>query len=230
MVRAGLVRQPHRVLHVHPRAYAGIDGLPPNSVARCRDAEEIGPARIVASTPSSSLCTPRRPSSTVCRCAAPRARDPARQPAPTIVVTGNLTARLRLASLLNQADHTSRSALAVVDAVGDAGTRWLFRDLDRLGPRSCGTAYRGLGRRSPSRASSVTKPRLPTFANFVASLGKHSRLHRGPQHRTDAATRGSSRGMPRAAPPGTTVRGLVRGLPHVSTTPAAALTPPYRVR
>ena len=72
---------------------------------------------------------------------------------PEIVVTGNFRDTWGGANL-NQADHIA-TGRAVVDAVRDAGNRWIFRDQVERRPRALGRRPRGLGvrlaRRRPRR-------------------------------------------------------------------------------
>lgn len=104
---------------------AGIDGLEPEECRRVREAEQVESARVVGVDQVDFLGLPdgvleygvalRR-----VICAA------IRQHRPEIVITGNFHDRFG-PGMLNQADHIA-TGRAVLDAIRDAGNRWVFHD------------------------------------------------------------------------------------------------------
>lgn len=104
---------------------AGIDGIPPEESRRVREAEQIDSARIVGVDRVDFLHQPdgvleygvalRR-----VICASIRTFRP------EIVITGNFHDTFG-PDTLNQADHIA-TGRAVLDAVRDAGNRWVFHD------------------------------------------------------------------------------------------------------
>ena len=104
---------------------AGIDGLAPEQCGPLREQEQRAACAAVGVTTWSSSASPTGRSSTGCRCAAASPRGPAHPP--EVVVTGNFRDTWG-GRALNQADHIAVGR-AVVDAVRDAGNRWVFRDL-----------------------------------------------------------------------------------------------------
>lgn len=104
---------------------AGIDGMPPEQARPVREAEQVESARIVGVTEVDFLRLPdgvleygvdlRRAITAVVR----RHR-------PDVVVTNNFRDTWG-GTNLNQADHIA-TGKATLDAVRDAGNRWVFRD------------------------------------------------------------------------------------------------------
>jgi len=116
------------------RGEAGIDGMPPEQTARLRTEEQIAGSRAVGVTAVEFLDHPdgmleyglgvRRDIARVIR---------RRQP--DAVVVGSW--EVEFGGMLNQADHRV-AGLAAVDALRDAGNRWVFPELldDGLEPHS----------------------------------------------------------------------------------------------
>jgi LmbE family N-acetylglucosaminyl deacetylase len=105
---------------------AGIDGMEPDECRRVREAEEIESARIVGVDNVDFLEQPDG----VLEYGVPLRRAicaSVRQHRPDIVVTGNFRDTWG-GQNLNQADHIA-TGRAVVDAVRDAGNRWVFPEL-----------------------------------------------------------------------------------------------------
>lgn len=147
---------------------AGIDALDPEECRRVREAEQVESARIVGVPTVEFLHEPdgvleygvslRRVITEVVR----RHR-------PEIVITGNF--RDTWGGLnLNQADHIA-TGRAVVDAVRDAGNRWVFREqlVDGLEPWGGVRAVWAAGSPQSTHAVDTTD----TFDAGVASLEAH---------------------------------------------------------
>ena len=147
---------------------AGIDGMHPDECRSVREAEQVESARIVGVPTVEFLHQPdgileygvllRREIAQVVR----RHR-------PEIVVTGNFRETWGGANL-NQADHIA-TGRAVVDAVRDAGNRWVFPEqLDEgLEPWGGVRAVWAFGSPSATHAVDTTD----TFDAGVASLEAH---------------------------------------------------------
>lgn len=104
---------------------AGIDGLTPEECRPLREAEQIESARIVGVDAVEFLGLPDG----VVEYGVPLRRvlaDVVRRHRPEIVITGNHRDTWGGKSL-NQADHIAVGR-AVLDAVRDAGNRWVFRE------------------------------------------------------------------------------------------------------
>jgi LmbE family N-acetylglucosaminyl deacetylase len=95
---------------------------------------------------------------------------------PEIVITTNFRDTWDGAVVINQADHRA-TGWAVLDAVRDAGTRWVFRELlaEGLEPRDGITQVSAAG--SPDARHGVDV--AATFAQGVASLWAHEASLRG---------------------------------------------------
>jgi LmbE family N-acetylglucosaminyl deacetylase len=104
---------------------AGIDGVDPERCRELREAEEVESARIVGVSEVEFLRLPDG----VLEYGAPLRRaiaEVVRRHRPDIVITGNFRDTWGGRNL-NQADHIA-TGRATVDAVRDAGNRWIFRD------------------------------------------------------------------------------------------------------
>jgi LmbE family N-acetylglucosaminyl deacetylase len=108
------------------RGEAGIDTMHPDEAATVREQEERDGAAIVGVT-EVDFGTPR---DGVVEYGVDLRRDIAREirrRRPDVVVTGHYGDRF-VQGMLNQADHRA-VGLACVDAVADAGNRWIFPEL-----------------------------------------------------------------------------------------------------
>ncbi len=104
---------------------AGIDGMHPDESRPVREAEQIESARIVGVTAVEFLGLPDG----VLEYGVPLRRAVAgavRRHRPDVVLTGNFRDTFGGTSL-NQADHIA-TGKAVLDAVRDAGNRWIFAE------------------------------------------------------------------------------------------------------
>ncbi|WP_243061001.1 PIG-L deacetylase family protein [Nocardioides sp. SR21] len=102
---------------------AGIDGMAPDACRTVREAEQVESARIVGVSEVDFL---RQPDG-ILEYGVPLRREIAhvvRRHRPDIVITGNFRDTWGGVNL-NQADHIA-TGRAVVDAVRDAGNRWVF--------------------------------------------------------------------------------------------------------
>jgi LmbE family N-acetylglucosaminyl deacetylase len=112
---------------------AGIDGMHPDECRTVREAEEIESARIVGVDVVEFLHQPDG----ILEYGVPLRREIAamvRKHRPEIVITGNFNDSWG-GRMLNQADHIA-TGRAVIDAVRDAGNRWVFPEqlVDGLEP------------------------------------------------------------------------------------------------
>lgn len=108
------------------RGEAGIDSLPPQECGPLREAEQRAAAAEVGVSVVEFLDHPDG----LVEYGVPLRRDIAaaiRRHRPELVVTGNFRETWPGGTALNMADHVV-TGRAVVDAVRDAGNRWLFRD------------------------------------------------------------------------------------------------------
>ena len=148
---------------------AGIDGLHPDECRAVREAEQIESARIVGVDTVDFLHQPDG----VLEYGVPMRRlltAAVRRHRPEIVITGNFRDTWGGANL-NQADHIAVGK-AVLDAVRDAGNRWVFSEqLDgELEPWGGVRAVWAFG--SPQSGSAVDT--TDTFDAGVESLKAHS--------------------------------------------------------
>jgi LmbE family N-acetylglucosaminyl deacetylase len=153
---------------------AGIDGLEPEECRRVREAEQVESARLVGVHVVEFL---REPDGILeygvpLRAAIARAVRRAR---PEIVITGNFRDTWGGRNL-NQADHIAVGR-AVVDAVRDAGNRWVFADqlVDGLEPWGGVKAVWAFGSPLSTHAVDTTD----TFEAGVASLEAHRAYIKG---------------------------------------------------
>jgi len=147
---------------------AGIDGMTPEKAGPLREQEEIDSARIVGVETVEFL---RQPDG-VLEYGVPLRRllaQVVREHRPEIVITGNFKKTFGGRNL-NQADHIAVGH-AVLDAVRDAGNRWVFRDQveDGLDPWGGVKAVWAAG--SPDAEHGVDT--TDTFDAGVESLAAH---------------------------------------------------------
>jgi LmbE family N-acetylglucosaminyl deacetylase len=148
---------------------AGIDGMTPEEAGPLREQEERASAAIVGVDDVSFL---GHPDGTL-EYGLPLRRDIARairRTRPDIVITSNYRDSWA-PGMLNQADHIA-CGHAVVDAVRDAGNRWVFRELldEGLEPWDGVRAVFVGGSPEGSHGVDVTE----TFATGIASLKAHT--------------------------------------------------------
>ena len=148
---------------------AGIDGMDPDTCKRVREQEEIDSARIVGVDSVDFLAQPDgilEYNVALRRVLAAEVR----RHRPEIVITGNFTDTWG-GQNLNQADHIAVGK-AVLDAVRDAGNRWVFAEQvadGDLEPWGGVRAVWAFGSPSGQHAVDITK----TFDAGVASLEAH---------------------------------------------------------
>jgi len=147
---------------------AGIDAMDPDECRGVREAEQVESARIVGVEVVDFLGQPdgvleygvalRR---VIC--------DAVRRHRPDIVVTNNFRASWGGQSL-NQADHIA-TGQATLDAVRDAGNRWVFREQLAAGLEPWGGVRQVWAAGSPESRHGVDT--TATFDRGVASLTAH---------------------------------------------------------
>jgi LmbE family N-acetylglucosaminyl deacetylase len=147
---------------------AGIDALDPEECRRVREAEQVESARIVGVSAVEFLHQPDG----VLEYGVPLRREiteVVRRFRPDVVITGNFRETWG-GKNLNQADHIA-TGRAVVDAVRDAGNRWVFREqlADGLDPWGGVRAVWAFGSPDATHAVDTTD----TFDAGVASLEAH---------------------------------------------------------
>lgn len=148
---------------------AGIDGMPPEQAGPLREQEQRASAAVVGVDAVEFL---GHPDGTV-EYGLPLRRDLARavrRHRPEVVVTGNHRESWPGGGL-NQADHVAVGR-AVLDAVRDAGNRWVFRDLLDEGLEPWNGVRTVLVAGSPDAAHGVDV--TAHFAAGVASLKAHA--------------------------------------------------------
>ncbi len=152
---------------------AGIDGLHPDEVRPLREQEQVDSARVVGVDTVEFLGLPDG----ILEYGVPLRRviaEVVRRHRPDVVLTGNFRETWGGRNL-NQADHIAVGR-AVVDAVRDAGNRWVFPE-QLTGERSVGTLEPWGGVRevwafgSPQATHAVDT--TDTFRAGVASLEAH---------------------------------------------------------
>ncbi|TIC84797.1 PIG-L family deacetylase [Nocardioides sp. GY 10113] len=147
---------------------AGIDGMRPDECRGVREAEEIASARAVGVTEVEFL---RQPDG-ILEYGVPLRRALAavvRRHRPEIVVTGNFRDTYGERNL-NQADHIAVGR-AVLDAVRDAGNRWVFHEQLADGLEPWGGVRQVWAAASPRAEHAVDT--TATFDAGVASLEEH---------------------------------------------------------
>jgi LmbE family N-acetylglucosaminyl deacetylase len=147
---------------------AGIDGMDPDECRTVREAEEIESARIVGVDVVEFLHQPDG----ILEYGVPLRREIAamvRKHRPEIVITGNFQESFG-GRMLNQADHIA-TGRAVLDAVRDAGNRWVFHEqlVDGLEPWGGVRAVWAGGSFEAAHGVDTTD----TFDAGVASLAAH---------------------------------------------------------
>jgi LmbE family N-acetylglucosaminyl deacetylase len=183
---------------------AGIDGMHPDESREVREAEQIESARIVGVDTVDFL---HQPDGIVEYGVALRAllTEVIRRHRPEIVITGNLRDTWGGRNL-NQADHIAVGR-AVLDAVRDAGNRWIFADQLTNGLEPWGGVGAVWAFGSPSSEHAVDT--TATFDAGVASLEAHAAYIEGlgwedwnPREFLEGMARasGSRLGVPFAAP------------------------------
>ena len=153
---------------------AGIDGMEPDECRRVREAEEIESARIVGVDNVDFLEQPDG----VLEYGVPLRRAicaSVRRHRPDIVVTGNFRDTWG-GQNLNQADHIA-TGRAVVDAVRDAGNRWVFNDQLTDGLEPWGGVKQVWAFGSPQSGHGVDT--TETFDAGVESLKAHAAYIQG---------------------------------------------------
>lgn len=145
---------------------AGIDAMHPDEARPVREAEERESARRVGVAEVDFLGLPDGvlEHDLVLRRAIAGA---IRRNRPDIVLTGNFRDTWDGAAALNQADHIA-TGRAVLDAVRDAGNRWVFTD---VGPEPWGGVRQVWAFGSPQSSHAVDT--TDTFAAGVVSLQAH---------------------------------------------------------
>jgi LmbE family N-acetylglucosaminyl deacetylase len=148
---------------------AGIDGMDPEECRRVREAEQVESARVVGVPTVDFLGLPDGVLEYGVPLRAAIARE-VRQHRPDIVITSNFRDTWGGRNL-NQADHIA-TGRAVVDAVRDAGNRWVFNDqlVDGLEPWGGVREVWAFGSPQATHAVDTTE----TFEVGVASLEAHA--------------------------------------------------------
>ncbi len=147
---------------------AGIDGLEPEECRRVREAEQIASAGIVGVDQVEFLGLPDG----VLEYGVPLRRaicGAVRRHRPEVVVTNNFRDTWGGRSL-NQADHIA-TGRATLDAVRDAGNRWVFHDQLTDGLQPWGGVGAVWAAASPEATHAVDT--TATFDRGVASLQAH---------------------------------------------------------
>jgi LmbE family N-acetylglucosaminyl deacetylase len=148
---------------------AGIDGMEPDECRRVREAEQVESARIVGVSTVDFLGFPDGVLEYGLPLRAAIARE-VRRRRPDIVITGNFRDTWGGRNL-NQADHIAVGK-AVVDAVRDAGNRWVFPEqISEQGLEPWGGVRQVWAAGSPSSRHGVDV--TESFATGVESLKAH---------------------------------------------------------
>jgi LmbE family N-acetylglucosaminyl deacetylase len=147
---------------------AGIDGLEPTECRRVREAEQVESARIVGVDQVDFLGLPDG----ILEYGVPLRRaitEEVRRHRPDVVITNNFR-DIWSGRNLNQADHVA-AGKATVDAVRDAGNRWVFHEQLEDGLEPWGGVREVWAGGSPysTHAVDITE----TFEVGVASLRAH---------------------------------------------------------
>lgn len=148
---------------------AGIDGMTPEEAAPLRRQEQIESARIVGVDEVSFL---GYPDGTI-EYSLPLRRDIARairKARPDVVITINFRDTFG-PGMLNQADHIA-TGRAILDAVRDAGNRWVFRELLDEGHEPWGGVRAVFSGGSPEATHAVDV--TDSFAKGLESLKAHA--------------------------------------------------------
>jgi LmbE family N-acetylglucosaminyl deacetylase len=153
---------------------AGIDDMMPKDAGPLREREQRAAAKVVGVSDVWFLGHPDG----VVEYGLPLRRDIARairQARPTIVITGNFHDANAFGTL-NQADHIA-TGRAVIDAIRDAGNRWLFPELLDEGLEPWGSVRAVFVAGSPIAGHGVDV--TDTLALGIASLKAHSQYLAG---------------------------------------------------
>ncbi|MDP3966683.1 MAG: PIG-L deacetylase family protein [Nocardioides sp.] len=147
---------------------AGIDGLPPEECRPLREAEQVASARLVGVEEVEFLGLPDG----ILEYGVPLRRAIAgsvRRHRPDVVITNNFSSTWG-GRALNQADHIA-TGRATLDAVRDAGNRWVFPEqlVDGLEPWGGVREVWAAGSPEAQHAADTTA----TFDRGVASLEAH---------------------------------------------------------
>src|SRR5882672_280326 len=148
---------------------AGIDGMDPGIAGPLREKEERASAAVVGVESVEFLGHPDG----VLEYGLPLRRDIVRvirQAKPEIVITGNYRETFG-PGMLNQADHIA-TGRAVIDAIRDAGNRWVFRELLDEGLEPWGGVRAAFVGGSPDATHGVDV--TDTFDKGIASLKAHA--------------------------------------------------------
>lgn len=154
---------------------AGIDAMPPEEARRVREEEQRASAAVVGVDVVEFLGQPDG----VLEYGVALRREVARvirRHRPEIVVTGNFRDTWDGEVALNQADHIA-TGRAVLDAVRDAGNRWVFTELLGEGLEPWGGVRQVWAAGSPGARHGVDV--TDTFERGVASLRAHEAYLRG---------------------------------------------------
>jgi LmbE family N-acetylglucosaminyl deacetylase len=154
---------------------AGIDGMPPDQTRPLREQEQRDSAAAVGVEVVEFLGLPDG----VLEYGVPLRRELAkviRRHRPEIVITNNFRDTWDGAVLLNQADHIA-TGKAVLDAVRDAGNRWVFTEQLDGGLEPWGGVREIWAASSPQSQHGVDV--TDTFDRGVASLLAHAEYIRG---------------------------------------------------
>lgn len=148
---------------------AGIDDMTPEDAGPLREREQREAAAIVGVNDVSFLGHPDG----VLEYGLPLRRDIARairRARPEIVITSNYRETIG-PGMLNQADHIA-TGRAVIDAIRDAGNRWVFRELLDAGLQPWSGVRAAFIAGSPDGGHGVDV--TDTFAKGIASLKAHA--------------------------------------------------------
>jgi LmbE family N-acetylglucosaminyl deacetylase len=154
---------------------AGIDTMAPTQARQVREAEQRAAAAAVGVTVVEFLGQPDG----IIEYGVPLRRALARvirRHQPEIVITNNFRDTWDGAVVLNQADHRA-TGRAVLDAVSDAGNRWVFPELLAEGLQPWGGVIQVWAAGSPDARHGVDI--TATFVQGVASLQAHEAYLRG---------------------------------------------------
>jgi LmbE family N-acetylglucosaminyl deacetylase len=154
---------------------AGIDALAPEQARLVREAEQRAAAAVVGVEVVEFLGQPDG----VIEYGVPLRLELARvvrRHRPEVVITNNFRDTWDGAIVLNQADHRA-TGRAVLDAVRDAGNRWVFTELLAEGLAPWGGVTQVWAAGSPDARHGVDV--TATFARGVASLRAHEAYLRG---------------------------------------------------
>jgi LmbE family N-acetylglucosaminyl deacetylase len=149
---------------------AGIDGMEPARARQVREEEQRNSARLVGVETLEFIGMPDG----VLEYGVPLRRELTRivrRYKPDIVITNNFRDTWDGATMLNQADHIA-TGRATLDAVRDAGNRWVFTDLSDEGLEPWGGVKQVWAASSPQSQHGVDV--TDTFDKGVASLAAHA--------------------------------------------------------